>query len=522
VAIAAGCGGGSSSGPLTIPTPSPNPTISFPPPPSPLPTNNSYRPSPSPSETNLYQFTGFIEQWYARPPVTSTPLPSPNPTVTAVFVSSVTQNVQVTQPSTFNAVPGLVDYDIQETDTGIYGIFNTQTWLDDIYYLYTPQGNNTAVSEVGETSFLDLGAIDQTFFKTIYGAGNGLIDVIPEPSQKGEQVPITPANNAALTHTEHDPDGQVTIHTTHADGSYVEQATYPDGTSALATVNSNGSGSYSFPLGGAQPNSSVEVGLPAGGMIPVTVNYTAGSQGPHSPPNQVSYQIPTWYPQTPPTLSHETYFNFGPMNLPNPYPSPLPYPTPGACNLGQDVFGKQLYQIQGKPFSNDLIQTITKVDPVFGETETITTSTFVTQGVGATCWKIDDAVTQYYDYSGQTKQIPYFSGSPVQTSLTEITMGIAFATINNQSYRFGESGDRRGVYNVRFSKSQPMMRPGKSFSHQRSGLVQSPGGGSGHFQASDALLAVRSNFIHALDNARLKRHAEYWRELKAIRDRRRR
>ncbi len=156
---------------------------------------------------------------------------------------------------------------------------------------------------------------------------------------------------------------------------------------------------------------------------------------------------------------------------------------------------------------------------MFGETETITTSTFVTQGVGATCWKIDDAVTQYYDYSGQTKTIPYFSGSPVQTSLTEITMGIGFATINNQTYRFGESGDRRGVYDVRFKKSQTLVH-GKGLGHQRAGLSQPQFGQA--FQASDALLAVRSNFLHSLDNARLKRHAAYWRQLKAIRDRRRR
>ncbi len=132
-------------------------------------------------------------------------------------------------------------------------IFNTETWLDDIYYQYTPNGNLTNVSEVGETSFLDLGAIDQTFFKTLYGKGNGLIDVIPEPSHTGQAVPIVPANNAALTHVERDPDGQVTQHTTNGDGSYTETATYPDGSSAVAQVNSNGTGSYSLPLGGASP-----------------------------------------------------------------------------------------------------------------------------------------------------------------------------------------------------------------------------------------------------------------------------
>ncbi len=165
-----------------IPTPSPNPTISFPPPPSAQPTNNSYRPSPSPSETNLYQFTGFIEQHFVRPPVTQSPLPSPNPTNKAVFVSSVSQNVLVTSGAIFDGIPNLMDYDITEADVGQYGIFNTRSWLTDIFYSYAPAPNGqTAVSTVGQTSWLDLGSIDQTFYKTEYGAGNGLIDVIPEP-----------------------------------------------------------------------------------------------------------------------------------------------------------------------------------------------------------------------------------------------------------------------------------------------------------------------------------------------------
>ena len=197
--------------------------------------------------------------------------------------------------------------------------------------------------------------------------------------------------------------------------------------------NSNGTGVYSFPLYGVQPNSSVSVGSVRSGNIPVTVNYAAGTGGPTSPPTQENYSIPDWYPATPPVLSHETYVNYGPKVLPNPYPSPLPLDTPGACNLGQLFNGQILKFIQGKPYSNDLIQTITKVDPIFGETETTTASTFVTQGVGATCWDIVDVVNQYYDYSGQTYTIPYFSNTPVQTTTTEITMGIAFATINNQT-----------------------------------------------------------------------------------------
>jgi hypothetical protein len=454
--------------------------------------------------------------------VTQSPLPSPNPTASAVFVSSVLQNVLVTSGATFNGIPNLVDYDITETDTGLYGILNVRSWLTDVYYGYAPAPNGqTAFSTVGQTSWLDLGSIDQTFFKTEYGPGNGLIDVIPEPSHTGQAVPILPANNAALTTREKDPDGQVTTRVVNPDGSYTEQATFPDGTSSTATLNANGTGVYSFPLYGVQPNSSVLVGGVTGGNIPVTVNYAAGTDGPTSPPSQVNYSIPNWYPETPPVLSKETYVNYGPKILPNPYPSPTPLDTPGACNLGQNNQGVTLTHIQGKPYSNDLIQTITKVDPIFGETETTTTSTLVTQGVGATCWEILDVVNQYYDYSGQTYKIPYFGNAPVQTSTTDITMGIAFATINNQSYRFGDANGRRNFFDNQGLPNgrQPgsMMRHGRTFGHQGQGLTRNPSGSSS--QPSDALLVLRGSYLHALEDARLKRHAAYWRQMKALRDR---
>ncbi len=116
-------------------------------------------------------------------------------------------------------------------------------------------------------------------------------------------------------------------------------------------------------------------------------------------------------------------------------------------NLGYDVYGKIILHIQQKPYSNQLVQTVTKVDPVFGEVDTTTTTTWVTQGIGATCWEINDVVNQYYDYSGQSAYIPFFSGTPVQVTTTDVTMGLNQATIQNYSYRFGNAW-KRGSFAV--------------------------------------------------------------------------
>ena len=516
--VAAGCGGSTSGGIQSIPTPTPNPTLSFPPPPPPVPTNNSYFPSPGPSETNLYQFAGFIVTKYVRPPVTQSPLPSPNPTSSAFFASIVTQGVNAFVGPVFNGIPGLLDFEVLETETGSFGQFNTVPIQTDTYYNFVNGPNKTtSVYEAGYTSLYEVNKLNQIIYKTVYGQGNGLVDVIPEPSNRGQSVPVGPQNNASMQTKETDPDGQVTSRTINPDGSYTEKATYPDGTTGTATVNSDGTAVYSFPLFGVTPNSSVVVGRPSGGLIPVTVNYAAGINGPN--PTQVNYTIKDWYPKTPPVLSTESYINTGPHDLPNPYPTPSPIPTDGACDLGLDaITQKPLTHIQEKPFPNKLIQTITKTDPLFGEVETTTTTTYVTQGVGATCWETVDQLEQFYDYSGQSSQTPYFSSTPVQITTTDVTMGLGFATINNQSLHFPETGRRRrpegrggGFGHQNISIGRQSMSMGRQM--QSNGQQMGMGGNDSLTEQSHVLLAVKDSVMQRFERQRAERHALFWRHL---------
>ena len=51
---------------------------------------------------------------------------------------------------------------------------------------------------IGGNAAREAGTPDQTSFTTLYGAGNGLVDVVPEPSKTGQDIPVGPPNNAAI------------------------------------------------------------------------------------------------------------------------------------------------------------------------------------------------------------------------------------------------------------------------------------------------------------------------------------
>jgi hypothetical protein len=475
---------------------------------------------------------GSITTTFVRPPVSVSPLPSPNPTVSAQDVATTSIITNVTSGATYDGQPNLTQFSTTEVDTGTVGVLNLVTTATLSYYAYTPDAktkSDTDVTAVGSTANIQAGTPDQTTITTTYGAGNGLVDVVPEPSVTGQHVQIGTPNNAALTTTEKDADGQLTTLAVNGNGTYTESVKYPDGTSASATELQTGSsptGFYSFPLDGdpGGQNTTVAVSSVASGQIPITVVYGKGVAGPG--PVQVHTSVPNWYPSNPVVLANETYFNDGPTALPNPFPSPNPV-TLGACALGNDINGHLLKQLQGKPYSNKLVQTDTKVDAIFGEVETTTTSSWITIGLGLTCAETIDVLTQYYDYSGQSYYTPFFSPTPVQITTTEVQLGIVSATINDQKYKFGGgagNGEARGQQapgqqsnglsgaSQQRSGMQSQMRGGMQ-SQTRGGMQQSAQSGPTPRQLMYTLV---QEMRHRLDRERVKRHALRWRQLKAL------
>ena len=125
--------------------------------------------------------------------MSQSPLPSPNPTNSATLASIITETVNAFVGPQFNNITGLLDFETLETDTGVYGQFNTVPIQTDAYYGFKDNGNGTtSIYEAGYTSLYEVNKLNQVIYKTVYGNGNGLIDVIPEPSKTGQDVPVGP------------------------------------------------------------------------------------------------------------------------------------------------------------------------------------------------------------------------------------------------------------------------------------------------------------------------------------------
>jgi hypothetical protein len=406
----AGCGGG--GGGSAAPAGPPGPTA------TPEPSFTGSRPAAS---GDAFRFAGTSTLTYVRPPLTVSPLPSPNPTSSVSTASTVAQHVAVSYGATFQGRTGLFDFTIAESDAAP---LKTTTLVTDEYLAYGSAGLTTAVSIVGSVTRSSDGAL----FQTVYGPGNGLLDVLPEAAGRIGTAP----NNAALVTTETDPDGQITSRSVNPDGTYVEQAQFPDGTSSIATESANGTGSYSVPYviigtsygdGFAPPNTVLSVAQPtsgpSGAYIPVSIAYSYGatpapgpSATPIATPTPVQRTVqPIWYPGGvyPTVPSSETYVNTGAAAL------------PAQCAVSTALLAGRT--------TNRLVQAISRTDIVFGETELETTTTYTAEGLGVVCLLLSDVVTHYYDYSGQSYKTFATSGTPLQTDTLTEALALQSATL---------------------------------------------------------------------------------------------
>lgn len=356
-----------------------------------------------------------MTQNFVRSPIIVPPFPSPNPTNSATLSFAVTQNVTLAGGASFAGAANsgsLVDYNTAETDTESNPTQTTQITSDD-YYAFTPSGAVTDVLFAGSSSTDSAGIT----VKTVIGSGNGLVDIIPEVAG-----PLAPPNTDTQTITETDPQGSANTKNVNADGTYTQSFSYPDGTSGSATVNADGSGTYSFPLEGpnAGGNSTFAVGAPTTNgsgtsTIPITITYAAGLFPPPAPPATPAPFVvkrsvtPAWF-TAPVALYAQTLVNGGPS------------PLPSACNVPSSLV---------RP-ANALVQTTTTIDPIFGEHDVQTTTTFDEPGIGVACLQLNDVVTQYYDFSGQTTRLIYTTPDgriPVQITTTSETLGVTAASV---------------------------------------------------------------------------------------------
>jgi hypothetical protein len=382
--------------------------------PTPVPTNNSYRPA---AAGDSFGYAGTMTESFVRPPLPAGAVtPSPNPVNSATLTTAVTQTVTVSTVATFQAVVNPFDFHVAETDV-LDGGLKTSTITTDEFYVYAASGKSKTVTFAGSNSTTS----DGVTVLDVTGTGNGLVDILPEVAGT-----IAPANNAARTTTETDPDGTTDVRTIAADGTYTDVGTYPGSggvpaTSSDAVANADGSGSYSFPiistvLGGSPVGNAsytVTAPQPSTSTGPNQIDITAtipgvltGNPNPSPTPLILTASVNVWYAQ-PLVLANETLVDNGAASL------------PAACNVPASLTRKP----------HQLADTKSSVDPVFGETDAQTTTTYTEPGIGVACVQLTDVLTQFYDLSGQTQGLLGFSGTPFQTTTTTETLGITAKTV---------------------------------------------------------------------------------------------
>ena len=389
-AVLAACSGGGGGGGSPIPKASP--------------TNNSYRPA---GAGDSFSYAGTLVQSFGRPPLPAGDVtPSPNPESTETLTSAVTQTVTVSTVGSFQSIENPYDFHVAETDV-LNGGLKTSTVTSDEYYLYSSSGKSKSITFEGSNATTSDGVTDLD----VTGSGNGLVDILPEATGT-----LSPANNAARTTTETEPDTSTDIHAVAANGTYTDTGTYPDGTTSQAILNIDGSGSYSFPIaatiegGTSVGNVSYTVSAPASNQYTLTLTIPPileNNPDPSATPTVESGPFPVWYPQ-PFVPSNETLTDNGTVAL------------PAACNVPSSLTLSTSHQ---------LVDIKVTADPVFGETETDTTTTYTEPGVGVACVQLVDTVVSYYDLSGQSQALLNFSPTPLQTSSTAETLGITAATV---------------------------------------------------------------------------------------------
>lgn len=365
-----------------------------------MPTNGSSRPA---AFGDASTYAGTFSQTFLRPPISRDPVPSPNPANTQTLSYTIAQAVTVAAPPASGTFASAT-YDIRTVESDLLlGGLKTLTTTTDAYETYTRSGSSTVVRSLGSTT----SSSDGSTFQTTFGVGNGLIDILPETAG-----PLVPTNNAAMTLSEVDATTQSTLRTTNADGTATLAIGYPDGSAANASFANDGSGTYRLPLlvpkpstfavGAPRPNAS---GVP---IIPITITYAAGlfpTPNTTPTPTIVTRTVAVWYPQ-PLVLAQASLVDNGTVTI------------PPECNVGK--FARS---------GNQLIDTRSSVDPIFGELDTQTTTSYTVPGIGVACVQLSDIVTTFYDFSRQTASLIRTQSTPDQITTTTETLGITQATV---------------------------------------------------------------------------------------------
>lgn len=327
-------------------------------------------------------YTGKLVETIVRP------LPAPvatQPPYTFTYTVSVASTTSTGK--TFNGLTGLNAFTTVETDTGSTPPLPVTT-TDTYQKLVASAGGTYDVLSYGSTASDTNGST----YKTSLGAGNGLLDILPETNGRTWQ------NTATENYRETEPDTTVLARSVKADGSYTETDTFADVTQPVASiaVDADLTGSYTnAPLRGVGV-SNLTFGAPvaAGGVTSIPISIETFGVTTNS-------TVRDWYP------SNRLYTDATILTSPQTIPATCAVPSA----LGTSATA--------------IVDTTSRLDPVLGTFESRRETTYLVPFYGTACTVLSDTLTDYYDYSGQTGP-PSFASVPQQ--VTTLSETLAFKT----------------------------------------------------------------------------------------------
>jgi hypothetical protein len=314
-----------------------------------------------------FTFTGKL--------TTTTQLVNSNPTLpqTDTATIALATTTSPSAPPTVMSTPvPVIQTTVRTLETDTYPLQTVSTNTITQYGYVTGTGPGLP-SNVVPGSFLQIsnqatdsnGVVYVTQYDPSGPSGNGILDVLPEKA--GAFGP----NNAVLQYDETDQAKFSRHRVVGATGSYVETGKDAFNDVQTITVNSDLSASYDArQYSGFRFTMTAPTGSPA--KITFRVFNSAGT-------NIQSFSLTPWFPAGTTQPSTETDVDNGPTTYPATCNVPAKYGTSG----------------------NQIVQTITRVDPALGNSELMTTTTYVAPRVGPVCIQLADTVKTFYDYTLQ-------------------------------------------------------------------------------------------------------------------------
>jgi hypothetical protein len=310
-------------------------------------------------------------------------MPSAAPQSTQTTIS---ETVSASDGATFGNLKHLVKYAATEKDTS----GTTSASAGSVAFV-------APLASAVRTGGTDLREIATTVtangerFAIVTGIGNGYYAQLPNvPAARWSNGPV------ATTTLTDGPFVQTTAYA--ADGTYTSASSEP-GETANAQLWSNGSGVYSWPFGNVSLDSTFTVSQPfKKSILAVFINHSGF-------PVPLHADIPLWF-RLPPVLAQDSYADMGSATI------------PAACGVASSFAGKAWKVTQRR----------LRLDPLFGEVESLERTLYVSNAFGVVCARARDELDLYYMfYNSQSP--PSFSNTPLQRQIATETLGLTGETL---------------------------------------------------------------------------------------------